>query len=110
VVLGDDVELGANIAIDRGSTGDILIVQARIVVLVKVGIAGAAMLGDSVQVGGQAAIGGHISLRQGARIGAQADVMSDVPAGVEVVGSPTQPRRKCFRQVAFLRRMGRRAP
>jgi UDP-3-O-[3-hydroxymyristoyl] glucosamine N-acyltransferase len=127
VVLGDDVEVGANTTIDRGSTGDTTIgagsrldnlVQIRhnvrlgrcCVIVAQVGIAGSAVLGDFVQVGGQAAIAGHISIGQGARIGAQAGVMSDVPASAEVVGSPAQPRREFFRQVAVLRRMGRRAP
>ena len=42
-----------------------------------------------------------------ARIGAQAGVMADVDAGTEVVGTPAQPRRAFFREVAILRRMAR---
>jgi UDP-3-O-[3-hydroxymyristoyl] glucosamine N-acyltransferase len=63
-----------------------------------------------VQVGGQAAIAGHISIGKAARICAQAGVMSDVPAGTELVGSPVQARREFFRQVAVLKRMTRRQP
>jgi UDP-3-O-[3-hydroxymyristoyl] glucosamine N-acyltransferase len=124
VVLGDEVEVGANTTIDRGSTGDTVIgAGSRLdnlvqighnvrlgrccVVVAQVGIAGSTVLGDFVQVGGQAAIAGHLSVGQGAGIGAQAGVMSDVPAGAEVVGSPAQPRREFFRQVAVLRRMAR---
>jgi UDP-3-O-[3-hydroxymyristoyl] glucosamine N-acyltransferase len=125
VVLGDDVEVGANTTIDRGSTGDTVIgAGSRLdnlvqighnvrlgrccVVVAQVGIAGSAVLEDFVQVGGQAAIAGHIRIGQGARLGAQAGVMSDVPVGAEVVGSPAQARREFFRQVAVLKRMTRR--
>ena len=51
---------------------------------------------------------GHIRIGQGARIGVQAGVMSDVRAGATLVGSPAQPRREFFRQVAALKRMTRR--
>src|SRR5439155_25332155 len=85
VVLGDDVEVGANTTIDRGSTGDTVIgAGSRLdnlvqighnvclgrccVIVAQVGIAGSTVLGDFVQVGGQAAIAGHIRIGQGARI------------------------------------------
>ncbi|MBC4018816.1 hypothetical protein H7965_26525 [Siccirubricoccus deserti] len=71
---------------------------------------GRAEIGAHCWFGPHAAVGEGLTIGPNCRVGAQADVMSDVPAGAEVVGSPTQPRRKCFRQVAFLRRMGCRAP
>ena len=77
------------------------------VVVAQVGIAGSAALEDFVQVGGQAAIAGHIRIGHGARIGAQAGVMSDVPPGAALVGSPARPRQEFFRQVATLKRMAR---
>ncbi|WP_043363687.1 UDP-3-O-(3-hydroxymyristoyl)glucosamine N-acyltransferase [Belnapia sp. F-4-1] len=124
VVLGDDVEVGANTTIDRGSTGDTTIeAGSRLdnlvqighnvqlgrccAVVAQVGIAGSAVLGDFVQIGGQAGVAGHLSIGQGARIGAQSGVMSDVPAGATVVGSPAQPRHEVFRQIASLKRMAR---
>jgi UDP-3-O-[3-hydroxymyristoyl] glucosamine N-acyltransferase len=124
VVLGDDVEVGANSNIDRGSTGDTVIgAGSRLdnlvqighnvrlgrccVVVAQVGIAGSAVIEDFVQVGGQAAIAGHIRIGKGARIGAQAGVMSDVVPGAALVGSPAQPRQEFFRQVAALKRMAR---
>jgi UDP-3-O-[3-hydroxymyristoyl] glucosamine N-acyltransferase len=124
VVLGDDVEVGANTTIDRGSTGDTVIgAGSRLdnlvqighnvrlgrccVVVAQVGIAGSTALGDFVQVGGQAAIAGHLRVGDGARIGAQAGVISDVPPGAVLVGSPAQPRQEFFRQVAAVRRMAR---
>ena len=58
-------------------------------------------------IGPQAGLTGHISLGRMARVGAQAGVMGDVEAGAEVVGSPAQPRRAFFREVAIVRRLAR---
>ena len=46
---------------------------------------------DQVVLAGQAGLTGHLTIGSGVRIGAQAGVMADVPAGTEVVGSPAQP-------------------
>lgn len=124
VVVEDDVEVGANTTIDRGSTRDTIIgAGSRLdnlvqighnvrlgrccVIVAQVGIAGSTILEDFVQVGGQAAMAGHVRIGQGAQIGAQAGVISDVPAGAMLLGSPAQPRKEFFRQVAALRRMVR---
>ena len=122
VIVEDDVEVGANTTIDRGSTRDTVIgAGSRLdnlvqighnvrlgrccVIVAQVGIAGSTILEDFVQVGGQAAMAGHLTIGQGARIGAQAGVISDVPAGAVLLGSPAQPRVEFFRQVATLKRM-----
>jgi UDP-3-O-[3-hydroxymyristoyl] glucosamine N-acyltransferase len=125
VILEDDVEVGANTTIDRGSTGNTVIgAGSRLdnlvqighnvrlgrccVIVAQVGIAGSTVLEDFVQVGGQAAMAGHLTIGKGARIGAQAGVISDVPPGAALVGSPAQPRQDFFRQVAALKRLVRR--
>jgi UDP-3-O-[3-hydroxymyristoyl] glucosamine N-acyltransferase len=125
VILEDDVEVGANTTIDRGSARDTVIgagsrldnlvqighnvVLGRCCVIVaQVGISGSTVLEDFVSVGGQAAMAGHLQIGRGAQIGAQAGVISDVPSGGAVIGSPAQPRREFFRQVATLRRMAKR--
>jgi UDP-3-O-[3-hydroxymyristoyl] glucosamine N-acyltransferase len=124
VVLEDDVEVGANSTIDRGSLQDTVIgagsrldnlVQighnARLgrgcVIVSQAGISGSTILEDHVMMGPQAGLTGHLRVGRMAKIGAQAGVMADVDAGAEVVGSPAQPRRAFFREVAVLRRLAR---
>jgi UDP-3-O-[3-hydroxymyristoyl] glucosamine N-acyltransferase len=125
VILEDDVEVGANTTIDRGSTRDTIIgAGSRLdnlvqighnvrlgrccVIVAQVGIAGSTVLEDFVQVGGQAAMAGHLLIGRAAQVGAQAGVISDVPAGAVLLGSPAQPRKEFFRQVIALKRMARK--
>jgi UDP-3-O-[3-hydroxymyristoyl] glucosamine N-acyltransferase len=125
VILEDDVEVGANTTIDRGSAQDTVIgagsrldnlvqighnvVLGRCCVIVaQVGISGSTMLEDFVRVGGQAAMAGHLRIGRGAQIGAQAGVISDMPSGAKVLGSPAQPRHEFLRQVATLKQMVQR--
>ena len=122
VLLHDDVEIGANSTIDRGSAGDTVIgagsrldnlvqighnvVLGRCCIIVaQVGISGSTTLGDFVQVGGQAAMAGHLRIGDGAQIGAQAGVISDVDPGARLLGSPSQPVRDFFRQIAILKKL-----
>jgi UDP-3-O-[3-hydroxymyristoyl] glucosamine N-acyltransferase len=124
VILQDDVEVGANTTIDRGSLQDTVIgAGSRLdnlvqighnvrlgrgcVVVAQAGISGSTVLEDNVMLGGQAGLTGHLRVGRRARIGAQAGVMADVPAGADVVGSPAQPARAFFREVAALRRLVR---
>jgi UDP-3-O-[3-hydroxymyristoyl] glucosamine N-acyltransferase len=124
VVLEDNVEIGANCTIDRGSLHDTLIgAGSRLdnlvqighnvrlgrgcVIVAQAGISGSTVLDDHVMVAGQAGLTGHLRIGRRARIGAQAGVMSDVPAGTDVVGSPAQPAKEFFRHVAVLRRLVR---
>ena len=127
VIIEDDVEVGANTTIDRGSTSDTVIgagsrldnqVQighnVRIgrccVIVAQVGIAGSTVLEDFVQVGGQAALAGHLHIGRGAQIGAQSGVMADVDAGEILVGTPALPKRSFFKQVAILKRLAQKRP
>jgi UDP-3-O-[3-hydroxymyristoyl] glucosamine N-acyltransferase len=122
VILEDDVEVGANTTIDRGSSQDTVIgagsrldnlvqighnvVLGRCCVIVaQVGISGSTAIGDFVRVGGQAGFSGHLRIGARAEIGAQAGVMSDVAPGAKVAGSPAWPIRDFFRQIAVLRKL-----
>lgn len=125
VRIGHDAEVGANSCIDRGSAQDTIIgpgsrldnlvqighnvrLGRMVVVVAHVGISGSVTVEDFAQIGGQVGIAGHLTVGRGARIGAQAGVMRDVPAGEEWVGSPAQPAREMFRQVAALKRLAAR--
>ena len=125
VVIEDDVEIGANTTIDRGSTQDTVVgAGSRIdnlvqiahnvrlgrccVIVAQAGIAGSTTLEDFVTVAAQVGLTGHINIGKGARIGAQAGVMNNVSAGANVVGSPAEPVRDFFRGIATLRKLARR--
>jgi UDP-3-O-[3-hydroxymyristoyl] glucosamine N-acyltransferase len=123
IVLGDEVEVGANTCIDRGAMDDTVIgpgtrldnlvqighnvTTGRGCVLVsQVGISGSTTLGDYVTVAGQAGMAGHLKIGSKARIGAQAGIMADVPAGMDVMGSPAMPIRDALRANLYLRKIG----
>lgn len=125
VIIGDDVDIGANTTIDRGSGHDTVIgpgtmidnlVQiAHNVVLGRgcilagqVGISGSTRLGDHVVAAGQAGLAGHLNIGSGARIGAQAGLMRDVAAGETVIGTPAVPAVAFWRQVAMIQRLVRK--
>jgi UDP-3-O-[3-hydroxymyristoyl] glucosamine N-acyltransferase len=125
VILEDDVEVGANTTVDRGSSRDTVIgAGSRLdnlvqighnvilgrccVVVAQVGISGSTVLEDFVRVGGQAAMSGHLRIGRGAEIGAQAGVISDIAPGVKVLGSPAQPIKTFFRQLAVLKKIAKR--
>ena len=125
VLVGDDVQIGANTTIDRGSAQDTVIgAGSRIdnlvmighnvrigrccVVVAQVGIAGSTVLEDFVVVGGQAGFTGHLRIGRGARVSAQAGVLNDLEAGVSVAGSPAIPAREKYRQIAAVRRLAAR--
>ena len=121
VRIGDDVEIGANTTVDRGSAQDTVIgagtridnlvqighnvrIGQHCVIVAQVGISGSAVLEDFVIIGGQAGVAGHLTIGRKTRIGAQSGVMADVPAGQDYVGSPAQKVKSFFRQVALLKR------
>ncbi|NHN87861.1 UDP-3-O-(3-hydroxymyristoyl)glucosamine N-acyltransferase [Acetobacter conturbans] len=125
VVLGNDVEIGANSTVDRGSVQDTVIgAGSRLdnlvqighntrlgrccIVVSQAGISGSTELGDFVTVAAQAGLIGHIKIGAKARIGAQCGVMSDIEAGADVIGSPAMPFREFFRNVATLRKLSKK--
>lgn len=124
VLIGSDVEIGANTTIDRGSLDDTVIGDGcRIDNLVQIGhnvrlgkgcvlaaqtgLSGSVTVGDFAVFGGQAGIADHVEVGSGARVGAQAGVMKSVPPGVTVSGTPSLPIKEHWRQVATLQRLSR---
>jgi UDP-3-O-[3-hydroxymyristoyl] glucosamine N-acyltransferase len=118
VVVGDDVEIGANCAIDRGRfeatrIGDgvkldnlvhvahNVIVEDGALLIAQVGVAGSSRIGARAILAGQAGIAGHVNIGPGARVGAQTGVGKDVPAGVDHFGSPSREKGEAFRLLAL---------
>ena len=125
VLIGDDVDIGANTTIDRGSGHDTVIgagsiidnlvqighnvVVGRCCILAgQVGISGSTKLDDFVMIGGQGGLAGHLHIGRGARIAAKSGLMRDVPAGETVCGSPAVPLTDFMRQTAVLQRLAKK--
>ncbi len=121
-VIEDDVEIGANVTIDRGSVGDTVIgagtkidnlvhvghnvrIGKRCLLMAQVGIAGSANVEDGVILAGQVGVGGHVTIGRGARVAGQAGVFGDVPAGETWGGYPARPQRESLRAHAALFRL-----
>ena len=121
-IVQDDVEIGANSTIDRGSIDDTVIgagtkidnlvmiahnvrIGRLCLVVAQAGIAGSARIGDGCVIGGQAGIQGHHSIGDRARVGGQAGVLGDVPAGETWSGYPARPHRESLRAQAALYRL-----
>ncbi|MEI7731819.1 MAG: UDP-3-O-(3-hydroxymyristoyl)glucosamine N-acyltransferase [Verrucomicrobiota bacterium] len=116
VILHDDVELGANVTVDRGALGPTVIGQgAKIdnlvqvahnvqigdhsIIVAQVGIAGSTKLGKYVVLGGQVGLAGHLQIGNQVTVAAQSGVMSNIPDGEKWLGSPAQPDRQTKRQL-----------
>ena len=123
-VLEQDVEVGANSCIDRGSVDDTIIgagtkldnlvhvahnvrIGRMCFLAAHVGIAGSARIGDGVQFGGQAGSGGHVTIGDRVTIAARGGAVSDVPAGETWSGFPARPHKDQLRAQAALLRLAK---
>jgi UDP-3-O-[3-hydroxymyristoyl] glucosamine N-acyltransferase len=121
-VIGDDVEIGANSCVDRGSVDDTVIddgtkidnlvhiahnvhVGKRCLILALAGIAGSSRVEDDVIIGGEVGVSDHVTIGRGARVLVQAGVIGDIAPGATVWGTPARPHREVLRAVAALYRL-----
>lgn len=123
-VVGSDVEIGANVTIDRGSIGSTEIgdhvkidnlvhiahnvrVGAGSTIVAQVGVAGSTRIGTGVTMGGQAGVAGHAEIGDGATLAARGGAFGDIPAGETWSGYPARPHAEALRAQANLFRLDR---
>lgn len=117
VRIGDDVELGACVTIDRAALGETVIgrgtkidnlvqiahnvkVGEDTIIVAQAGIAGSTKIGSRVQIGGQVGVGGHIAIGDEVGIGAKSGIMSDLPPRAMYSGIPSMPHGEWLRAQA----------
>jgi UDP-3-O-[3-hydroxymyristoyl] glucosamine N-acyltransferase len=122
VIIHDDVEIGANVTIDRGALGPTVIgkgtkidnlvqiahnvtIGENCLIIAQVGIAGSTKLGNYVTLAGQVGIAGHLKIGDQAIVAAQSGVMNDVPDKGKWLGAPAQPDRQAKRQLIALQQL-----
>lgn len=122
VVIGDDVEIGANTTVDRAALGSTIIGRGTkidnlvqighnvelgdgCIICAQVGIAGSAKLGKFTVLGGQVGIAGHLKIGNQVKIGSKSGVMHDIPDGEQWLGIPAQPDKQAKRSMIALQRL-----
>ena len=122
VEVHDDVEIGANTTIDRGTYGPTVIgagtkidnlvmighncrIGRHNLLCSQVGIAGSSTTGDYVVMAGQVGVRDHVTIGNTAQIGAKAGVAGNIEAGAQVVGSPARPERIAIQEIVSLSRL-----
>jgi len=122
VVIGDDVEIGANTTIDRGALGSTVIgkgtkidnlvqiahnvvIGEHCILVSQAGVAGSTKMGSYVVLGGQVGLAGHLKIGDQATVAAQSGVMHDIPGGEKWFGTPAQPDRQTKRQFLALQKL-----
>lgn len=123
VIIGDDVEIGANTTIDRGSINDTVIsndvridnlvqiahnvfIDQGSIIVAQVGIAGSSKIGKYCALGGQVGISGHLKIADRVQIAGQGGVIQDIKdVGVVLGGTPAVPIRDWHKQSVMLKKM-----
>jgi UDP-3-O-[3-hydroxymyristoyl] glucosamine N-acyltransferase len=121
VIIQDDVEIGANVTIDRATTGNTLIgrgtkidnlvhiahnvrIGENSVIVAQVGIAGSTEIGNFVVLGGQVGVADHAKIDDGAMVGAQSGVFGHLEKGT-YSGSPVIPHRDWLRSISLFAKL-----
>ena len=122
VVIHDDVEIGANTAIDRAALGSTVIGQGtkidnlvhvahnvvigrHNIITGQVGFAGSTRTGDYVVIAAQSGIADHLTIGNQVTIGGKSGVMRDIPDGAKVLGIPAVPDKQAKRQMIALQQL-----
>ena len=122
VMVEDDVEIGANVAIDRATLGETRIgrgtkidnlvqighntvVGPVSIIVAQAGIAGSCRIGRGAVLAGQVGIADHVTVGDGAQIGSQAGVHRDVPSGAAMIGTPAMAGANGLRALAAISRL-----
>ncbi|MDE0779286.1 MAG: UDP-3-O-(3-hydroxymyristoyl)glucosamine N-acyltransferase [Alphaproteobacteria bacterium] len=122
VILGNDVEVGANSTIDRGAGPDTVIGDGcKIDNLVQIGhnvrmgqgcvivaqaaVAGSTELQDFVVLGGQSGVAGHLTIAPGTQLAGRSGIMRSTEMGAKLAGNPAIPVKEFFRQTAVLAKL-----
>ena len=118
VIIEDDVEIGANSAVDRATTGETrvkrgskidnlvqiahnVVVGEDSIIAAQAGISGSTELGKNVVLAGQAGLVGHITIGDGAKVGAQGGVTKSIPPDTVVSGYPAREHSRAKRIYAY---------
>ena len=121
-IIDDDVEIGSNSTVDRGSVDDTVVgkgtkldnlvhvghnvrIGERCLLMAGVGVAGSTRLGNDVILAGHVGVTYHLTIADGARIAAKSAVFGDIPAGASFSGHPARPHRQFLRAQAALYRL-----
>jgi UDP-3-O-[3-hydroxymyristoyl] glucosamine N-acyltransferase len=122
VIIGDDVEIGAGVTIDRGALGSTVIgkgtkidnlvqiahnveIGEGSIIVAQVGISGSTRLGKYVILAGQVGIAGHLKIGNQVTVAAKSGVMNNIPDGGKWLGVPAQPDRQFKRQVIAIQHL-----
>ena len=121
-LIGDDVEIGSNSTVDRGSLDDTVIGQGtkldnlvhvghnvrigeRCLLMAGVGVAGSTRVGNDVILAGHVGVTDHLSIGDRVQVAAKSAVIGNVPAGSVLSGNPARPNRQVLRAQAALYRL-----
>jgi UDP-3-O-[3-hydroxymyristoyl] glucosamine N-acyltransferase len=114
VIIEDDVEIGANVTIDRATTGNTIVgsgtkidnlvqiahnvkIGKNCIIVAQVGIGGSVEIGDGVILAGQVGVRDHVKIGSGVKIGAQSGIVHDIPDNEAFSGTPAIPHKTWLR-------------